>query len=145
MTKVVLAGAGGKMGLRLTSNLKNSDYEMSYVEISPQGMAKLGEERRKLKGTPVETITRVYGQGGAPGMPPGAAGDAARNDARQGALARMGGLGRLGGMLGRKDSDSPSPASAPPSGAAPVANAAPTLFRRPLKSRRATSRSRTRC
>ena len=93
-----------------------------------QGMAKLGEERRKLKGTPVETITRVYGQGGAPGMPPGAAGDAARNDARQGALARMGGLGRLGGMLGRKDSDSPSPASAPPSGAAPVANAAPTLF-----------------
>ena len=44
MTKVVLAGAGGKMGLRLTSNLKNSDYEMSYVEISPQGMAKLGEK-----------------------------------------------------------------------------------------------------
>jgi D-apionate oxidoisomerase len=44
MTKVVLAGAGGKMGLRLTSNLKNSDYEMAYVEISPQGMAKLGEK-----------------------------------------------------------------------------------------------------
>lgn len=32
------------MGLRLTSNLKNSDYEMEYVEISPQGMAKLGEK-----------------------------------------------------------------------------------------------------
>ena len=44
MTKVVLAGAGGKMGLRLTSNLKNSDYEMAYVEISPQGMTKLGEK-----------------------------------------------------------------------------------------------------
>jgi D-apionate oxidoisomerase len=44
MTKVVLAGAGGKMGLRLTNNLKNSDYEMAYLEISPQGMAKLGEK-----------------------------------------------------------------------------------------------------
>lgn len=44
MTKVVLAGAGGKMGFRLTQNLKNSDYDMSYLEISPQGMQKLGEK-----------------------------------------------------------------------------------------------------
>jgi hypothetical protein len=44
MTKVVLVGAGGKMGVRLTRNLKNSDYEMSYLEISPQGMAMLGEK-----------------------------------------------------------------------------------------------------
>lgn len=44
MTKVVLAGAGGKMGVRLTHNLKNSDYEMAYIEISPQGMQKLGEK-----------------------------------------------------------------------------------------------------
>ena len=44
MTKVVLAGAGGKMGVRLTQNLKNSDYEMSYLEISPQGMQRLGEK-----------------------------------------------------------------------------------------------------
>jgi prephenate dehydrogenase len=43
MQKVVLAGAGGKMGFRLTRNLNNSDYEMSYVEISPHGMQKLGE------------------------------------------------------------------------------------------------------
>jgi hypothetical protein len=44
MTKVVLAGAGGKMGFRLTNNLKNSEYEMAYLEISPQGMQKLGEK-----------------------------------------------------------------------------------------------------
>ncbi len=44
MQKVVLAGAGGKMGVRLTLNLKNSDYEMSYLEISPQGMERLGEK-----------------------------------------------------------------------------------------------------
>lgn len=44
MQKVVLAGAGGKMGVRLTHNLKNSDYEMSYLEISPQGMQRLGEK-----------------------------------------------------------------------------------------------------
>jgi hypothetical protein len=44
MTKVVLAGAGGKMGFRLTQNLKNSEYDMSYLEISPQGMQRLGEK-----------------------------------------------------------------------------------------------------
>ncbi|HAM10101.1 MAG: semialdehyde dehydrogenase [Bacteroidetes bacterium GWE2_41_25] len=44
MQKVTLVGAGGKMGFRLTQNLKNSDYEMAYLEISPQGMQKLGEK-----------------------------------------------------------------------------------------------------
>jgi len=29
------------MGLRLTRNLKNSEYDVSYLEISPQGMEKL--------------------------------------------------------------------------------------------------------
>jgi D-apionate oxidoisomerase len=43
MQKVVLAGAGGKMGFRLTRNLINSNYEMAYVEINPHGMQKLGE------------------------------------------------------------------------------------------------------
>lgn len=41
MTKVALIGAGGKMGCRLTDNLKNSAYEMSYVEISPAGLERL--------------------------------------------------------------------------------------------------------
>lgn len=36
--KVVLAGAGGKMGLRLTHNLRDSDYEMTYLEISETGI-----------------------------------------------------------------------------------------------------------
>jgi D-apionate oxidoisomerase len=44
MLKVSLVGAGGKMGLRLTHNLKNSDYEMSYLEVSPQGIEKLKEK-----------------------------------------------------------------------------------------------------
>ena len=44
MLKVTLIGAGGKMGLRLTHNLKRSDYEMSYVEISPTGIEKLKEK-----------------------------------------------------------------------------------------------------
>jgi hypothetical protein len=43
MKKVTLIGAGGKMGCRLTRNLKNSDYEMSYVEISEQGIKNLKE------------------------------------------------------------------------------------------------------
>lgn len=44
MEKVVLAGAGGKMGLRLTNNLKHSEYQMSYLEISPSGIDKLMEK-----------------------------------------------------------------------------------------------------
>lgn len=41
MLKVALIGAGGKMGLRLTRNLKDSDYLMSYHETDPSGVARL--------------------------------------------------------------------------------------------------------
>jgi len=41
MTTIALFGAGGKMGCRLTRNLKNSDYSMQYVEISDAGIANL--------------------------------------------------------------------------------------------------------
>jgi D-apionate oxidoisomerase len=44
MQKVTLVGAGGKMGLRLTHNLKNSEYEMYYLEVSPLGIEKLKEK-----------------------------------------------------------------------------------------------------
>jgi hypothetical protein len=44
MNKVTLIGAGGKMGLRLTHNLKDSKYNVSYVEISSQGLEKLREK-----------------------------------------------------------------------------------------------------
>jgi ketol-acid reductoisomerase len=42
--KVTLVGAGGKMGMRLTHNLKNSEYEMSYLEVGNQGIEKLKEK-----------------------------------------------------------------------------------------------------
>ena len=41
MTKVTLVGAGGKMGCRLTDNLKQSAYQMRYLEVSPAGLEKL--------------------------------------------------------------------------------------------------------
>lgn len=44
MKKVSLIGAGGKMGLRLTHNLVNSKYAMSYVEINQIGVQKLKEK-----------------------------------------------------------------------------------------------------
>lgn len=44
MKKVTLVGAGGKMGLRLTHNLKNSLYEMYYLEVNPAGIEKLREK-----------------------------------------------------------------------------------------------------
>ncbi len=44
MIKVALVGAGGKMGLRLTKNLKQSSvYQMSYIEVAPAGIEKLKE------------------------------------------------------------------------------------------------------
>jgi ketol-acid reductoisomerase len=36
------------MGLRLTHNLKNSVYEMSYLEVSGQGIKKLEEQGIKV-------------------------------------------------------------------------------------------------
>lgn len=43
MKKIAIIGAGGKMGMRLTRNLKNTSFQMSYVEISEAGIAKLTE------------------------------------------------------------------------------------------------------
>jgi len=51
MMKVALLGAGGKMGLRLTHNLKNSGYLMSYHEINPSGISKLEEAGVKVSET----------------------------------------------------------------------------------------------
>ncbi|WP_020528126.1 phosphogluconate dehydrogenase C-terminal domain-containing protein [Flexithrix dorotheae] len=41
MTKVTIVGAGGKMGCRLTDNLKDSKYDMTYLEVSPEGIEKV--------------------------------------------------------------------------------------------------------
>lgn len=48
MTKVCLVGAGGKMGLRLTHNLKDSKYSVSYLELNPVGIARLEERGVKV-------------------------------------------------------------------------------------------------
>ncbi|MBX3278853.1 MAG: semialdehyde dehydrogenase [Acidobacteria bacterium] len=50
MTTIALFGAGGKMGCRITDNLKDSQYRMFYVEISPAGVENL--RRRGLAPTP---------------------------------------------------------------------------------------------
>ena len=54
MEKVVLAGAGGKMGMRLTNNLKKSEYEMYYLEVSKEGI-----ERVRSNGVDVSDAARV--------------------------------------------------------------------------------------
>ena len=41
--KIALIGAGGKMGVRLSLNLKGSDYEVAHVEVSDAGRARLKE------------------------------------------------------------------------------------------------------
>ena len=44
MTKVALMGAGGKMGVRLASNLIKSDHHVLHVEIDPAGQKRLKDE-----------------------------------------------------------------------------------------------------
>ena len=43
MKKIVVLGAGGKMGYRVSANLRSSPYEMSHVEVSEVGRARLQE------------------------------------------------------------------------------------------------------
>lgn len=44
MTRIALLGAGGKMGIRLATNLKESRFEVSHVEISEEGRKRLTAE-----------------------------------------------------------------------------------------------------
>ncbi len=44
MTTIALIGAGGKMGFRLSSNLKNSDFDVRHVEVSEAGRQRLAAE-----------------------------------------------------------------------------------------------------
>ena len=43
MTTITLLGAGGKMGLRITDNLRKTDFDVRYVEVSDRGKAGLAE------------------------------------------------------------------------------------------------------
>jgi len=41
MTNIALLGAGGKMGVRLATNLQNSRFQVDHVEVSPEGRERL--------------------------------------------------------------------------------------------------------
>src|SRR5579875_1341828 len=43
MMKIALLGAGGKMGCRITDNLKKTTFEVRHVEISERGKLALAE------------------------------------------------------------------------------------------------------
>ncbi len=43
MTKIALLGAGGKMGLRLSANLRGSRFDVDHVDVSEQARARLKE------------------------------------------------------------------------------------------------------
>ena len=47
---IALLGAGGKMGCRITDNLKDSEYWVLYVEVSEAGIERL--RQRGLSTTP---------------------------------------------------------------------------------------------
>jgi len=41
MKTLTLIGAGGKMGCRITNNIKHSDWQVHYLETNPTGMQRL--------------------------------------------------------------------------------------------------------
>src|SRR5258705_12923564 len=41
MKTLTLIGAGGKMGCRITNNIKHSDWQVHYLETNPAGMQRL--------------------------------------------------------------------------------------------------------
>ena len=43
MTKIAVFGAGGKMGVRCSRNLTETDFDVAHVEILPAGQARLKE------------------------------------------------------------------------------------------------------
>src|SRR3546814_16206374 len=44
MVAIALFGAGGKMGARLSRNLKSSEYDVRHVELGEAGRARLKDE-----------------------------------------------------------------------------------------------------
>ncbi|MFC3798504.1 phosphogluconate dehydrogenase C-terminal domain-containing protein [Cohnella sp. GCM10012308] len=56
-TTIALIGAGGKMGCRITDNLKNGAYAMKYVEISERGLENLNA--RGLSATPQDEAVQA--------------------------------------------------------------------------------------
>ncbi len=58
MTKIALFGAGGKMGMRLGANLKNSRFKIAPVEVSDAGRERLKTE---LGWSPVDPASAIEG------------------------------------------------------------------------------------
>ena len=58
MSKIALFGAGGKMGMRLGANLKNSPYSVAPVEVGDAGRKRLKDE---LGWEPVDADTALSG------------------------------------------------------------------------------------
>lgn len=57
MTTIALIGAGGKMGCRITDNLKDTEYDMKYVEVGERGLENL--KQRGLSALPQEEAVGV--------------------------------------------------------------------------------------
>lgn len=58
MTKVALLGAGGKMGVRLATNLKGSRFDVDHVEVSEEGRKRL----KSVVGADCVDLDRALGQ-----------------------------------------------------------------------------------
>ncbi|MBP2167805.1 prephenate dehydrogenase [Erwinia toletana] len=48
LTTITVIGAGGKMGMRISANLQNSDYQLFYCESAPQAQAQVTAQGREI-------------------------------------------------------------------------------------------------
>ncbi|MGH1416456.1 MAG: phosphogluconate dehydrogenase C-terminal domain-containing protein [Pelagimonas sp.] len=59
MTTIALFGAGGKMGVRLATNLTKTDNDLLFVEVSPEGRERLKAEAGLECVTQEEALSRA--------------------------------------------------------------------------------------
>ena len=50
MKTIALLGAGGKMGCRIADNLRKTDWDVRYIEVSERGCAALAQRGLKVTG-----------------------------------------------------------------------------------------------
>jgi D-apionate oxidoisomerase len=59
VTKIALLGAGGKMGVRLSTNLKDARFDVDHVEVSEEGRARLKQAHGIEQGQAISSADAV--------------------------------------------------------------------------------------
>jgi nucleoside-diphosphate-sugar epimerase len=67
--KIAVAGAGGKMGMRVSNNLQRSTHDVRYVENSPAGQRRTIDAGRTLTDAAPPSATPTWSFSPSPTSP----------------------------------------------------------------------------